>query len=112
MARRDGGTAAGPEEPDPADAQTLDLSEVSVHQLRDRLDAHRDGREEQVVAAAAELRASLDRLGAGVAQRKQVLTARAGEMARAAVPFAGGLAAAGVGVAVLARRRARRPRRD
>lgn len=105
MRRPDDATDA--DEPDPA--RTLDLSAVPARQLRDRLDAHRDGREEQVVAAAAELRSSLDRLAAGLAARRAMVAARAGEMARAAAPFAGGLLAAGLGTA-LAVRRVRRPR--
>lgn len=113
MGRADEGTAAGePEvpEPDPAEAQTLDLSEVSVYQLRDRLAAHRDGREEKVIAAAADLRVSLDRLAAGIAARREALVTRAGELARAAAPPAAGLAAAGVGVFLVVRR-SRRPQR-
>ncbi|MFP5072508.1 hypothetical protein ACLFMI_22930 [Pseudonocardia nantongensis] len=107
MRRANEGVAAGePEvpEPDPAEARTLDMSEVSVYQLRDRLAAHRDGREEKVIAAAAELGVSLDRLAAGIAARREALVTRAGEMARAAAPLAGGIAAAGVGVALVVRR--------
>lgn len=104
MARGD--RADEPDETD--DAPMLDLSQVPASRLRDRLDAHRDGREERVVAAASDLRASLDRLAAGIAYRRQAMTTRAGELARAAAPFAGGLAAAGVGVAVLLRGRANR----
>ncbi|BBG01116.1 MULTISPECIES: hypothetical protein [Pseudonocardia] len=90
-------------------AEELDLSEVSPAVLRDRLSAHSDGRDDRVVAAATELRASLDRLAAGIAYRREALVVRAGEMARAAVPFAGGALAAGIG-AVLVLRRTRRPR--
>lgn len=106
--RRSGADAPEETPQDPADARTLDLSEVSAHQLRDRLSAHRDGREEQVVAAAVALRASLDRLRAGIAARRQALVTRSGEMARAAAPVAGGLAAAGVGVTAVVRRSRRR----
>ncbi|MEU6698791.1 hypothetical protein [Pseudonocardia sp. NPDC046786] len=104
----DGDTAGTAEVSD--SAEELDLSEVSPAVLRDRLSAHADGRDDQVVRAAAELRASLDRLAAGIAHRREALVVRAGEMARAAAPFAGGALAAGLG-AVLVVRRVRRPDR-
>lgn len=90
-------------------AEELDLSDVSPAVLRDRLSVHSDGRADQVVHAATELRASLDRLAAGIAYRREALVVRAGEMARAALPFAGGALVAGVGAALVARR-ARKPR--
>ncbi|MBC3192944.1 hypothetical protein H7X46_17945 [Pseudonocardia sp. C8] len=89
-------------------AEELDLTSVSAAELRDRLAALSDGRDARVVGAAVELRRSLDRLGAGIAQRRTALVGRAGEIARAAAPFAGGAVAAGVG-ALLVVRRTRRP---
>ncbi|ALE74137.1 hypothetical protein AD006_23615 [Pseudonocardia sp. EC080610-09] len=93
------------------EAEMLDLSEISAEDLRDRLSARSDGRDERVVHAATELRASLDRLTGAIAYRREALVTRAGEIVRAAAPFAGGAAAAGVG-ALLVVRRARRPRRS
>jgi hypothetical protein len=99
-----------PGDEDRGAAEMLDLSEVSAEDLRDRLSARSDGRDEQVVRAATELRASLDRFAAGLTHRREALVTRAGEIARAAAPFAGGAAAAGVG-ALLVVKRVRRPRR-
>lgn len=90
--------------------EELDLSEVSAAALRDRLTARSDGRDDRVLRAAVELRGSLDRLGAGVAERRNAIVGRIGEIARSAAPFAGGAVAAGLG-AVLIVQRARRPRR-
>lgn len=110
MGRHDAGAGPAGEAPEDT-AEELDLSDVSAAQLRDRLSARSDGRDDQVVDAARELRASLDRLGAGLAARRAALVGRAGEIARAAVPYVGGVVATGVG-AVLVARRARRPRRS
>ncbi|MEJ8277310.1 hypothetical protein [Pseudonocardia spirodelae] len=106
MARHDGGT-----DPDQDTAEEVDLSEVSSAQLRDRLAARSDGRDDRVVAAAHDLRASLDRLADGLAARRAAVLGRAGEIARAAVPWVGGAAATGLG-AVLLTRGARRRRRE
>ncbi|ANY05241.1 hypothetical protein [Pseudonocardia sp. HH130630-07] len=92
---------------DEAPAERLDLTEVSAARLRDRLDARADGRDDHVVRAAVELRASLDRFRAGVALRRAALVDRAGEMARSAAPFAGGAVAA-VAAALVARKAVRR----
>lgn len=90
-------------------AEELDLTEVSPSALRDRLSAHSDGRDDRVVQAATELRASLDRLAAGIALRREALVVRAGEIARSVAPFAGGAVVVGIGAALVTRR-ARRAR--
>lgn len=110
MGRHDAGAGPAGEAPEDT-AEEIDLSEVSAGQLRDRLSARSDGRDDQVVEAARELRASLDRLGEGLAARRAALVGRAGEIARAAVPYVGSVVATGVG-AVLVVRRVRRPRRS
>ncbi|WP_161992399.1 hypothetical protein [Pseudonocardia sp. EV170527-09] len=111
MGRHDAGAGPAGEAPEDT-AEEIDLSEVSAEQLRDRLSARSDGRDDQVVEAARELRASLDRLGEGLAARRAALVGRAGGgIARAAVPYVGSVVATGVG-AVLVVRRVRRPRRS
>ncbi|MEQ3554443.1 hypothetical protein WIS52_28590 [Pseudonocardia nematodicida] len=94
---------------DDSGSEPLDLSDVSAAELRDRLVARSDGRDDQVVRAAVELRRSLDRLAAGIAARRAALVSRAAELGRAAVPYVGGAVAAGAGAFVVARHR-RRPR--
>ena len=108
--RRGGGTGGESARPTGEDsAEELDLTGVSAAELRDRLSAFSDGRDVRVVRAAVDLRESLDRLSAAITERRTAIVGRAGEIARAAAPFAGGAVAAGVGAALVAKR-ARRPR--
>ena len=109
MGRRDRktGDVAAPVGVDDS-AEEIDLTGVSAADLRDRLSAHADGRDDRVVRAAVELRGSLDRLGAAITERRNAIVGRAGEIARAAAPFAGGAAVAGLGAALVVKR-ARRP---
>ncbi|MFP5021956.1 hypothetical protein [Pseudonocardia phyllosphaerae] len=82
-------------------AKAMDLSEVSSSHLRDRLSARSDGLDDQVVTAAGDLRTSVDRLVAALGRKKTELLQKAVGLARTAAPVAGGVAVAGIGVAVL-----------